>query len=285
MGPQQFESDMVDVLETLYGSKVQHGPHSDRIYVLHLAPGEPNSLISKLDQMAQLHGYGKIFAKIPETCWHDFFSAGFVKEAEIPDFFNGDTACYFVSKFFENRQQTNENFSELYRLARKDSCRSIDCSSKEKPDNIELCFPADAEELSLVYQRVFPSYPFPIFNPSYVTQIMNEDVTHYCIRMEGDIVATAAIESDSQGQCAEMTDFATLPEWRGNGFAESLLRYMDDMIDGTGDIKTVYTIARATSYGMNSVFRKCGYIYSGLLINNTQISGCIRSMAVWYKHI
>lgn len=276
---------MVDGLKNLCGSKVQHGAHNDRIYVLHLAPGKPKRLILKLDQMAHRYGYGKIFAKIPETLWHDFLAAGYVKEAEIPGFFNGETACYFVSKFFNNRQNTNENFSELYNLAGKDSCRSIDYSNKKEIYNIELCSTADAEELSLVYRRVFPSYPFPIYNPSYLSQIMNENVAHYCIRIGGDIVATAAIESDFQGQYAEMTDFATLPEWGGNGFAERLLRYMDMKIDGTADIKTVYTIARATSYGINSVFRKCGYIYSGLLINNTQISGRIRSMAVWYKHI
>jgi putative beta-lysine N-acetyltransferase len=275
---------MIDGLENVYGSKVQHGPHNDRIYVLHLAPGEPDSLIFKLDEIACQRGYGKIFAKIPETCWQDFSSAGYVKEVEIPGFFHGNTACYFVSKFFNNRQETSENFSELYRLSRKDFSKSVDYFSKEKC-NIERCSTANAEELSLVYQQVFRSYPFPISDPSYLSQSMDEGVRYYCIRRGDGIVAAAAIESDFHGQNAEMTDFATLPKWQGNGFAESLLRYMDAIIEGTDGIKTVYTIARATSYGINSVFRKCGYIFAGLLVNNTQISGGIRSMAVWYKHV
>jgi hypothetical protein len=50
-------------------------------------------------------------------------------------------------------------------------------------------------------------------------------------------------------------------------------------------IKTAYTIARAASHGMNSVFKNGGYTYSGLLKNNSQICGSIQSMTVWYKHL
>jgi len=36
---------------------------------------------------------------------------------------------------------------------------------------------------------------------------------------------------------------------------------------------------------MNRVFEKCGYSHAGVLINNTQIGGRIRSMNVWYKRL
>ena len=68
---------MVDVIENVHGSIVQHGPFNDRIYVIHLAAGDPNRLISKLDQMANQYGYGKILAKIPALYAQDFFSAGY----------------------------------------------------------------------------------------------------------------------------------------------------------------------------------------------------------------
>ncbi len=48
-------------------------------------------------------------------------------------------------------------------------------------------------------------------------------------------------------------------------------------------IKTSYSIARAVSYGMNITFAKHGYIYSGTLVNNTNIAGSIESMNVWHK--
>ncbi len=275
---------MVDGIENVHGSIVQHGPFNDRIYVIHLATGDPSRLISKLDQMAIQHRYGKIFAKIPSTYWQDFFSAGYIKEAEIPGFFNGKTDCFFASKFFKNRQETDENFSKLYSLASTDTTQPVSCCCKKDIYNIEVCTSAEAPELSLLYRQVFPSYPFPISEPSYLSQIMKENVTYYCIRMDGCVIAAAAIESDRHGQYAEMTDFATLPEWRGKGLAQSLLRHMGAAVHGS-HIKTVYTIARASSYGMNSVFGKCGYAFAGLLINNTQISGSIQSMSVWYRHI
>ncbi len=37
--------------------------------------------------------------------------------------------------------------------------------------------------------------------------------------------------------------------------------------------------------GMNITFAKTGYTYAGTLINNTNISGRLESMNVWYKHI
>jgi ribosomal protein S18 acetylase RimI-like enzyme len=92
------------------------------------------------------------------------------------------------------------------------------------------------------------------------------------------------IESCRLTDAAEMTDFATLPQWRGRGFAGRLLKHLHSRIRSLG-IRTAYTIARAASHGMNSVFRKSGYHYAGVLKNNSQICGGIQSMTVWYKHL
>ena len=53
----------------------------------------------------------------------------------------------------------------------------------------------------------------------------------------------------------------------------------------TAGFVTLYTIARAASIGINATFAKCGYTFAGTLINNTQISGRIESMNVWYKNL
>ena len=45
-------------------------------------------------------------------------------------------------------------------------------------------------------------------------------------------------------------------------------------------ITTLYTIARAYSYGMNITFARSGYIFSGTLPNNTQIAGGLETMNV-----
>ena len=114
--------------------------------------------------------------------------------------------------------------------------------------------------------------------------MMQEGVPYYCIRIEGRIAALAAAEIDLASKNAEMTDFATLPKWRGMGLAGMLLSHMDKKARELG-LETAYTIARAGSHGMNFVFQNNGYNYAGLLKNNSQICGSIQSMTVWYKHL
>jgi putative beta-lysine N-acetyltransferase len=155
---------------------------------------------------------------------------------------------------------------------------------KDESPPVESAGPGDAEEMSTVYREVFPSYPFPIHDPGYLAKTMLDNVRYYCIRHEGRIVSLSSAEMDPDGRNAEMTDFATLPSHRGAGHAVHLLAKMeDDMVHR--DIRTAYTIARSMSPGMNITFAKLDYIYSGTLINNTDISGNIESMNVWYKHL
>lgn len=275
---------MVDQIENIYGSTVQHGPHNDRIYALHFAPDQIGALLPELEKMAKTKKYGKIFAKIPSTCWQQFRAAGYIKEADIPHFYSEKASCCFVAKFFFNRHRTDEDFSNLQRIIKDERTQHIGSVGSSPQFPVELCTTADAEELALFYRKLFVSYPFPIFDATYLNKIMRENVNYYCIREDNKIVATAATESNSQEKYAEMTDFATVPNWRKKGLAACLLRHMDKEAYRSG-IAIAFTIARATSYGMNRVFKNSGYNYSGLLINNTQIGGRIQSMAVWYKKL
>lgn len=275
---------MVDLIENIYGSTVQHGPHNNRIYVLHLSPDQVGALLPELEQMAETKKYGKIFAKIPSTSWQQFRAAGYIKEADIPHFYSGKTNCCFVAKFFFDRHRTDEDFTNLQRIIGDEKTQRKKNAESSPQFPIELCTTADAEELAFFYRKLFVSYPFPVFDAVYLNEIMGENVNYYCIRADNKIVAIAATESNSAEKYAEMTDFATVPGWRGKGLAACLLRHMDKEVCRAG-IATAFTIARATSYGMNRVFKNCGYNYSGLLINNTQIGGRVQSMAVWYKQL
>lgn len=272
---------MADRIEKIYGSTVQHGPHNDRIYILHLAPAQIDSLLPELEKLAASKNYGKIFAKIPVTSWQQFQAAGYIKEADIPCFYFGETACCFVAKFFAGRDRTEEDFSGL--LAMVEGGNQGERCGKDRPlFNVEACTPADAGELSLIYRKIFATYPFPVFDAAYLSSMMVENVNYYCIRENNRIIAAAAAELNIDESYAEMTDFATLHDRRGKGLAVCLLKHMDREARRSG-IATAFTIARASSLGMNRVFKNCGYIYSGLLVNNTQIGGSIQSMVVWYK--
>lgn len=113
---------------------------------------------------------------------------------------------------------------------------------------------------------------------------MQSNVEYFCIEAGGKIVAVSAAELDKENLNAEMTDFATSTGWRSKNFAQHLLAFMERQVREK-KIKTAYTIARAFSVGMNITFRKSGYHFAGRLKNNTNISGSIESMNVWYKNI
>ena len=279
-----LDQKKMDIIQNIEGSVVQHGPHNNRIYLIRFNPSGTHSLITALDDMALKNGYGKIFAKIPEPSWRAFKSAGYIKEAVVPRFFTGKIDGFFIAKYFCPRRQKAQNNENLFKLARQTGEKPteiINRSSRAIRD-IASCKPSDVTEMSAIYQNIFKSYPFPIQKPAYLKRMMREGVLYYCIRIEGRMAAIAAAEIDLKSKNVEMTDFATSPKWRGLGLAGMLLKYMDRKTRELG-IKTAYTIARAESMGMNSVFRNNGYNYAGLLKNNSQICGSIQSMTVWYK--
>ena len=124
----------------------------------------------------------------------------------------------------------------------------------------------------------------PSKTPNTCAKPWQENIAYYCVRNDNRIVALASAEMDHEGLNVEMTDFATLPDYAGNGYALFLLHRMEQDMRQRGYL-TSYTIARSESIGMNITFAKLSYTCAGTLVNNTNISGQIESMNVWYKHL
>ncbi len=111
---------------------------------------------------------------------------------------------------------------------------------------------------------------------------MQNHVAYFGAEFDHQLAALASSEMDAENQNVEMTDFATLPPYRGGSLSVVLLEKMESVVQNQS-MKTAYTIARAVSVGMNITFARAGYIFSGTLVNNTNISGKVESMNVWYK--
>jgi putative beta-lysine N-acetyltransferase len=274
----------MDTIETIDGALVQHGPHNDRIYLMHLQTADPEELIAALEELGCRKGYGKIFAKVPAPVWPTFESAGYVKEAEVPGLFNGRTDGCFIAKYLSLERRIIPPAERRLERIGPQGMASIAPRRRAGRSSrmVTACRPSDAEALSRIFRRVFKTYPFPVHQPVYLRRMMREGVRYFAIRFEGRIAAVAAAETELRAQYAEMTDFATLPEHRSRGLAGTLLRHMEKSVRAVG-VKSAFTIARSASPGMNAVFRKNGYRYAGLLRNNTQIGGRLESMTVWYK--
>ena len=273
-----------DRIKTIGQSRIQYGPLSDRVYLMQLASGEAETVIAEMRKMAQAEGYTKLFAKIPSRSAAVFMEAGFEIEARIPDFYARGDAALFVSRFrCEKRRRPSD--AERIRKVREAALRRAGAGIRRPlPDDCELLVmnANSAPQMAALYRRVFESYPFPIFDPDFIRRSMDENFSYVGILYEATLIALASAERAGSG--VEMTDFATDPAHRRGSLAAHLLDAMEANARQDG-VKTAFTIARAVSYGINIMFARAGYTFGGTLVNNTNISGRVQSMNIWYKSL
>jgi len=274
---------MTDKIEKFYGCSIQHGKYNDRVYVLKTPLNISNVLPQKLINLAKDKEYSKIIAKIPAKFQNTFLNYGYKKEAFIPSFFYNNEEVLFMAYYLNSKREKEHHLdviNEVIKTAKNTEKKIIEFNNAFF--TLKKCTKDDVEKMSELYKRVFLTYPFPIFDKTYLLKTMKENVEYFCIVIDNEIVALASCEKDEKNKNVEMTDFAVAPEYRGNNFAYFLLRTMEKEMRKK-NYKTFYTIARAESYGMNKTFASLGYIYSGRLKNNTNIAGKIESMNIWYK--
>ena len=261
----------------------QRGKQNDRIYIIKLLNPDAESTIKRLETLAAQNGYGKIIGKIPAEAVRIFENRGYISEAVIPKFYNGKSDCCFMAKYlFEERKLVVNRgaISAVLDMAASKKIAAFDSG----PFTVSRLTEAHCREIAKIYNDIFESYPFPIDDPDYIQKTMTEHIVYYGAFSNGKLVACGSAETDLEIQSAEMTDFAVLPEWRGQNAALLILKSMEKEMKRSG-FKTLYTIARSISYGMNCTFGANGYRFAGTLYNNTQISGAIESMNVWYKRV
>ena len=277
---------MSDKIEGLGNSHIQHGTFNDRIYLMKLSCRDYPDIVNRLNNLAEYHGYSKIFAKVPESAGSLFRKNDYKVEARIPSFYNGEETGLFLGKFLQKNRQ-NSSDQEMMRSVlktAKEKAALPDFPTLPKEMRWRTCRPDDAEEMAEAYRHIFETYPFPIRDPDYLRETMGGNVVYFAVECGEKIVSLASSDMYKEDGHAEMTDFATLPEYRRNGLATFLLSVMEEEMRRQG-LKLSYTIARALSYGMNITFSRMGYQYSGTLLNNTNISGRLESMNVWYKFL
>ena len=244
---------------------------------------------AKLKEIAADHDFAsKIFAKVPKGDESHFISEGFTREGEIAGYFDGEDASVVSFFYSESRRETEpataKKEEEIY-----DQLQSVEPREgkpRQLPDGYKMEIavePAHFEDLARLYRQVFKTYPFPIFNPDYLARTAKSHITYALVYDEGgNLVAAASAEMDRGHKNAEMTDFATLPSQRGKGLAGKLLYRLEKSAYDQG-VRYFYTIARSRSFGMNRVFRKAGYEFTGKLKNNCSICGQLENMSIWCK--
>ena len=275
---------MYDTITKINCTLIQHGTFNNRVYIMKLADSRVSETIQEIEKLIKENEYTKVIGKIPIWARSTFEKMGYKVEASIPNFYHGSEDVFFMAKYFLSERKVEQNpeaVQEVLDAARAKEGQGV-TSEIKPPFEFTGADLSDAQEIADVYRQVFESYPFPIHEVDYIRKTMEENVVYFCIRENGKIVSVASSEMDLKGENVEMTDFATLQEYRGNSFAVFLLEKMGEAMRERG-MKTAYTIARALSYGMNITFARLGYSYGGTLTNNTDICGELESMNIWYK--
>lgn len=274
----------MDKSEIFGQSTIQHGPESNRVYLMHMWPSDFPDIIEKMDSLAKINDYTKIFAKVPSRYGAAFRMGGYETEAIVPGFFNGTEDALFLVKYLDAQRRipNADEMDDFQNLLLSETNSEI--PGLDKSHVLRLLTPEDSAEMTKVFAQVFDSYPFPIFDTEFLKKEMSEETRYFGVFQDGQLVGISSAECDDNLKNAEMTDFAVLPSQRGKKIAIHLLKAMEAHLISQG-FKSFYTIARLRSPSMNKTFLNNAYRYTGTLVNNTQIAGQIESMNVWYKTV
>ncbi|MCG8483634.1 MAG: putative beta-lysine N-acetyltransferase, partial [Clostridia bacterium] len=199
----------------------------------------------------------------------------------------GKYGCYFMGKYFSELRIKEKDEIRIQDVLRAAFLKKAEMSeSPVLTDNytFKIATPSNVKEIVSLYKTVFKTYPFPIHDPNYILSTMNNNVVYFGIWHYDKLIAISSCEIYANESNAEMTDFATLPDYRGRNLSFYLHNKMEGELKKRY-IHNAYTIARAYSYGMNITFAKGRYTFAGTLTNNTNIAGNIESMNVWYKEL
>ncbi|MEW4284783.1 putative beta-lysine N-acetyltransferase [Priestia koreensis] len=242
-------------------------------------------VIEEMLKEREKHQYEKLIFKSKFEHISSFISNGFQLEALIPDYFNGSTA-YFMTQYFETARHQTEKWIEEDQIIQsvKRLPLSLDLIALSSSYVKGFATVDDANELASLYQTVFEIYPAPLHHPNYVKGLLEEGAVFAIIRHNNRIISAASAEVNETYHNAELTDCATLPEYRKHGLMKHLLVALEENL-ASRQIFCVYTIARSLSFGMNAAFYQLGYEYYGRLTNNCFIFDKLEDMNVWTKNL
>jgi len=257
--------------------------YNRRIRVVDYTAKDTESMVRFLDYLAKENGFDKVFLKAKSEEWEKLLPYGFVLEGIFKYYFNGDHA-YCLSKFYSQERRISLRFDEETEILEEVSRIKPEPSTSQLPEEFQLreAGEGDINEISSLYKRVFKTYPIPLNQPQYVEHLMDEDYLFMVITHQGKIISSASADINYKLSNAEITDCASLPEYRGRGLMFTIIAAMEKEVQIRG-IKCLYSIARALSPGMNTVFKKLGYTYTGRLVNNCNIFGKFEDMNLWVK--
>lgn len=247
--------------------------------------GHFTSCVQEAVQMATETAAEKLIFKARQENVLTLIEAGFVCEAKIDRYYLGND-CFFLVKYFTNERRNSQHWVKEDQIIKGIFALENELRLQQLPIGYQLrkANESDAIRLADLYRTVFKIYPTPMNDPAYIKKCMNNETIFYICTVEEKIVSAASAEIDAFYHNAEMTDCATLPEYRQFGLMKHILVKLEEELVAN-KIYCAYSIARALSFGMNAALHQLKYQYRGRLANNCYIFNQIEDMNMWVKHL
>ena len=258
---------------------------NERIKVLDYQGTNVPTMAEYLNYLARENGFGKVVLVSREEDWETFLSRGYVLEGFIKNYFRGKTG-YCLSRFFGQERRISQFVEDEDEILQQILAQPPSVNLKKLPSDscLRSAGIEDIPALVELFTAVFPSYPTPLNRPEYLEQVIGKKAHFKVIEHQGKIISAASAEINRTNMAVEMTDCATLPDYRGHGLMSILINALEDEMKKE-QMQTLYSLSRALSHGINLVFHRHGYTYGGRLLNNCNIMNKFEDMNLWVKHL
>lgn len=258
-------------------------PVNERVTVKQMRFRDARLFTADVLRAARAHEVGKVLLYAREEDWLALLSQGFVLEAVLDGYFHGRPA-YLMGYLLTTARRACGDLGREQAVV--ESALSADPeAAPDLPDGLRVvtATTAMAPELAAIYRDIFTSFPSPLHEPEFVAQLIDSGEGIFRAVLDGSRIASAAAaEMDREWGAAEITNCATLPEFRGEGLMQILISDLEEDAEKQG-ATTLFSIARASSFGMNRALGKAGYRFRGCLRGNSHIMGGYEDMHLWVK--
>ena len=269
---------------SLFEREVNVEPISRRIKLYHLPDQYPvEYTLTYLKKLGRKKHCDKLIFYVNKEEEQYLQSLPLEKEGYIKGFFKGEDA--YIYSFFLTPTRKNsitlQQEKKVMDIVQKDSeSRSV---SLPTGYYMRRATTKDTKQMAALYDTVFETYPTPMNNPDYIKTMMHDDVYFTVVEKDGEIVSASSADVLSKFNAAEMTDCATLEEHRGKRLLSHQFTYLENLMKQKG-IQTLFCYARSVSVGMNLINIRHEFTYGGCMVQNSNISGNLESMNIWFKN-
>ncbi|MDR6225103.1 putative beta-lysine N-acetyltransferase [Desmospora profundinema] len=260
-------------------------PISRRIKVYGLPDGYDVETMRYLTALGEKEKCDKLIFYVKRHDRKTMKERNFVYEGYIGGFFRGETA-YIYATFLNperNRPVTKAEAEQVMERVRRDNKESV---NPPLPKGYIMTYATkeDAKEMSRLYDRVFETYPTPMNDPSYIEEMMDQQVYFTLVKYRGRIVSASSADLLPTFNSAELTDCATLPAHRNHRLLSHQFSCQIQRMKRKG-VQTLFCYARAVSTGMNLISVRNGFTCGGRMVQNSNIDGRLECMNIWFKKL